>query len=384
MKMSSNTITLTAMIVGTLLSCAPATIAAQQQAEPSVGLIEPATSFNEAIAKSRGQLHLLLQRGVPGVSAAVGVDGKIVWSEGVGMSDIELQVPVSPQTRFRVGSVAKAMTSIAMIQLVNSGVLDLDAPIQTYLPDYPVKEKGDISTRLLASHRAGMRHYLDDDSDIFVTKHYDDVLDALDIFANDPLIGVPGQQYSYSSHGYNLLSAVMQEASGVEFLSLMRQSVFAPLRLLDTVADHTDYLISNRAAVYERDEQGVLLNAPYVDNSYKWAGGGFLSTPTDLVQFGFGVFEGDLISEESRRMLTTPPRMANGEQADQAYGLGWQLFDDGWVGHTGGSIGGTTLFMIHPELRVSYAVVCNMSNCLAENTDVLLIGGYFADTLGRK
>ena len=345
--------------------------------------MEPANDFSAAIERAREQIDLLLAEGAPGVSAAVGVDGQIVWAEAYGLANVELGVPVSTKTRFRVGSTAKTMTTLAMAQLLERGILDLDEPIQTYLPHFPAKEKGTITVRLLASHRAGVRHYLPDGSDNFVTKHYNDVLAALEIFQDDPLIAVPGERYSYSSHGYNLLSAVMQEASGVEYLTLMRETVFAPLRMIDTVADHTDYVILNRASPYSARPDGMIRPAPYVDNSYKWAGGGFLSTPTDLIRLGYGVFGDGLISAETRELLTSPPLLPDGSIADQDYGLGWQFFEGGWLGHTGGSVGGNTVFMMHPDNKVAFAMSCNLTGCLGRDREVYNIGRYFAEELSN-
>lgn len=340
--------------------------------------VTPASEFESSIKNAREQMQVLIDNGAPGVSIAVGVDQQLVWAEGFGYADIESRVPVTPLTKFRVGSIAKPMTSIAMALLYEQGLLDLDAPIQEYVSYFPVKEKGTVTLRLLASHRAGIRHYLPDGSDNLITKHYDDAKDALEIFADDPLIAVPGDQYSYSSHGYNLIGVILQEASGQDFLSLMRQQVFSPLKLTATIADHTDYIIENRAAPYTRRENGRLRNAPYVDNSYKWASGGFLSTPSDLVKFGFGVFNGDIIKDETLELLLSPPLLPNGEIADQDYGLGWRQFGE-WYGHTGGSIGGATLFMVHPEHEVVVAVVCNLSGCLGANRQLREIGDVFVN-----
>ncbi|MEQ8954157.1 MAG: serine hydrolase domain-containing protein, partial [Gammaproteobacteria bacterium] len=184
---------------------------AQNSRPAQLAVQEPASEYAEAIARSRAEIAKLMAAGAPGVTIAVGVDEQIVWAEGFGYADVEAQLAVSPQTKFRIGSVSKTMTSIAMGHLYERGVIDLDVPIQTYLPQFPVKEKGTVTLRLLASHRAGVRHYLPDGSDNFVQAHYDNVVDALEIFANDPLIAAPGDRYSYSSHGYNLLSAVLQE-----------------------------------------------------------------------------------------------------------------------------------------------------------------------------
>ncbi|MDG2091570.1 MAG: serine hydrolase [Gammaproteobacteria bacterium] len=340
--------------------------------------VTPSSEYESAIENAREQIQVLIDNGAPGVSIAVGVDQQLVWAEGFGYANIENRTPVTPLTKFRVGSIAKPMTSIAMALLYEQGLLDLDAPIQEYVSYFPVKEKGAVTLRLLASHRAGIRHYLPDGSDFLITKHYDDAKDGLEVFMDDPLIAVPGDRYSYSSYGYNLLGVILQEASGQDYVSLMREQVFSPLSLTATVADHTDYIIEDRAAPYTRREDGLLRNAPYVDNSYKIPSGGFLSTPSDLVKFGFGVFNGSIIKNETLELLLSPPIMSNGELADQNYGLGWLQFGE-WYGHTGGSVGGHTLFMVHPEHDVVLAVVCNLSNCLSVNPQLLEIGDFFVN-----
>ncbi len=340
--------------------------------------VTPASKYESAIENAREQIQVLIDNGAPGVSIAVGVDQQLVWAEGFGYANIENRTPVTPLTKFRVGSIAKPMTSIAMALLYEQGLLDLDVPIQEYVSYFPVKEKGAVTLRLLASHRAGIRHYLPDGSDNLITKHYDDAKDGLEVFMDDPLIAVPGDRYSYTSHGYNLLGVILQEASGQDFVSLMREQVFSPLRLTATVADHTDYIIENRAAPYTRREDGRLRNAPYVDNSYKWPSGGFLSTPSDLVKFGFGVFNGSIIKNETLELLLSPPILPNGEIADQNYGLGWMQFGE-WYGHTGGSVGGNTLFMVHPEHDVVVAVVCNLTGCLGANPQLREIGDFFVN-----
>ena len=343
--------------------------------------VSAASNYEQAIIQAREEIQVLIDGGAPGVSIAVGIDDQLVWAEGYGYADVEFKAPVSTLTKFRIGSVSKSMTSIAMALLYEQGVIDLDVPIQTYLSEFPVKEKGPVTLRLLASHRAGVRHYLPDGSDNFITKHYNNVVDALEIFEDDPLLSVPGDEYSYSSHGYELLAATLQEASGEEFLGMMRARVFSPLKLIETVADHTDYIIENRAKPYTRAAGGRLRNAPYVDNSYKWASGGFISTPSDLVKFGFGVFNSGLIRDETLQLLLAPPLLPNGTIADQTYGLGWVDFngDGSWFGHTGGSVGGNTLFMVHPEQNVVVAVVCNLSGYLGANRNLRDIGELFLE-----
>ena len=300
--------------------------------------------------------------GAPGVAVSVGIDGRIVWNGGFGYADIEQRVPVWPEvTRFRVGSVAKPMTALAVGQLYEAGVLDLDAPVQRYVPDFPEK-RAPITTRMVAGHIAGIRHYRGDE--FLSTRHYDTVAEGLTVFAADTLLFEPGSDYSYSSYGWNLVSAVVEGAARREFLEYMDGQVFEPLGMNQTIADQVTGIIPDRTAYYERDNAGGFVNAPWVDNSYKWAGGGFLSTADDLVRFGFEHLEPTTVSPETVALLQESQTMTNGERTN--YGVGWGSgTDDGgrvWAGHTGGSVGGTTFFRVYPTENLVIAVIANLSS----------------------
>src|SRR5215467_6458360 len=228
--------------------------------------------YAKAKEQARAVAKEWLARGIPGLTLAVAVDGKIVYAEGFGYADLEQRVPVWPTTKFRIASDSKPLTAAGLMLLVEQGRIDLDAPVEKYVPSFP--DKGaKITARLLAGHLAGIRHYRDDEFQI--ARHYDSVLEGLEIFAADPLVSPPGKEFHYSSYGFNLLSAVMESAAGENFLAYMRSHVFVPLGLRHTVADQTAEIIEQRARPYRKTDDGVLRNAPYVDNSYKWAGGGF-------------------------------------------------------------------------------------------------------------
>lgn len=300
---------------------------------------------------------------IPGLSFSVGKKGLIVFSEGYGYADLEHEVPVYPSiTKFRVGSVAKPMTSVAIGMLVESGELDLDAPIQQYVPSFPEKAEGTITTRLLGGHLAAIRHYNSPEENL-ILEHYDNVVDALEIFADDPLVNAPGERYSYSSFGYSLLSAVIQGAAGRDFLEYMESAVFTPLNMNHTMADQVTDIIPNRAGVYVRGADGMPVNAPPADNSYKWAGGGFLSTSEDLVQFGFGMLYSDILQDETKELLWTPQQTNDGTPT--TYGIGWSVppanGGDRYVMHTGGSVGGSTYFAINRDKEVVMALIVNYS-----------------------
>jgi CubicO group peptidase (beta-lactamase class C family) len=315
-----------------------------------------------ALADAIGHAHGLIQKDiapkVPGVSAAVGVDGKIVWSEGFGFKDIAAKAPVTTTTRFRVGSISKSITSAGVALLVERGQLDLDAPVQKYVPDFPDKG-GPITTRLLGGHLAGIRHY--QGNEMLLNRPYTNVHAGLAIFQDDPLVAAPGTQYHYSTYGWSLISAVIESAAHEDFLSFMDENVIHPLGMTHTRADRKGAVDSDRTQFYQNDGQGKFVVAPSVDNSYKWAGGGYLSTPEDLVRFGSALLHPGFLKKESLALLFTPQKTSDGKPT--TYGIGWNIGKDAHdhriLMHTGGSIGGTSVLLLHPETRTVVALVCN-------------------------
>jgi CubicO group peptidase (beta-lactamase class C family) len=298
--------------------------------------------------------------GTPGLSVAVGLHGRIVWADGFGYADLENRVPVWPHTKFRIASISKAVTAAGLGKLLEEGRLELDAPIQRYVPSFPEK-RWTITTRQLGGHLSGVRHYRGFESRSRV--HYDDVLDALEIFAADSLLHEPGTRYLYSSYGWNLISAVIQGIAGEPFLDYMRSAVFDPLGMRETVAEHVDSLIYHRARSYFRDDDGRIVNAPYVDVSNKWAGGGFLSTASDLVRFGSAHIAGTFLSPEITRLFWTSQRTRGGEET--GYGIGWFVADRGGrrvVYHTGGATGGSDVLVLLPDDGVVVSILTNLSS----------------------
>jgi len=318
-------------------------------------------SYEAARLNADRQAKEWIARGIPGLSLTVAVDGKIMYSEGFGYADLEERVPVWPTTKFRIGSISKPLTATALMQLVEAGKLDLDAPVQKYVPSFP--DKGAVITaRMLAGHLAGIRHYQGDEFNI--QKHYANVLDGMKIFENDPLVSPPGTKFNYSSYGYNLLSAVVESASGENFLAYMQKHVFEAMGLAHTAADQNTQIVEQRSRFYEKEKDGTLENAPYVDNSYKWAGGGFLSTSEDLVRFGSMLLQPGFLKADSLKLLFTSQKTKSGEET--GYGTGWGITKSpsGRVvyEHSGGSIGGSSQLMVYPETHMVVALVTNLTS----------------------
>lgn len=359
----------------------PAPVVAQEPgavAAPTAAGLAPAVAFTERIVEA-----LREGSGTPGVSVAVGIGDRIVWSDGFGWADLEQRVAATRATRFRIGSVSKPLTAAALGLLVDEGRLDLDAEVQAYVPEFP-RKRWPITSRQVAGHLAGIRHY--DGDEFLSSRPYETVREGLAIFENDSLLFEPGTRYSYSSYGWNLLSAVVEGASGEEFLAFMEGRVFAPAGMRSTTADRPYAIVPDRARPYHgRVPEPGLTNAPFVDNSYKWAGGGFLSTPEDMVRFGLAhlrSLEGrGILRPETVRLLWTPQRRSDG--AGTGYGIGWSsgTTPEGrrWVGHGGGSIGGTSYLLVLPEQKVVVAMATNFSRGPAGLRPAMMIADAFLD-----
>jgi len=324
--------------------------------------------YEKVVAQSRKIIaETMTKQSIPGLSIAVAVDGKIIWSEGFGLADLENQIRVSPATRFRIASVSKPLTAAAMARLFEQGKLDLDAPVQKYVPNFPRKEK-DITARQLAGHLSGIRHYRrdpDESKDEFFNRreYYKSVSEALKIFQDDPLDFTPGTKFGYSSFGYTLLSAVIEGASRQDFLTYMQEQVFIPLKMSSTSADDNRQIIPNRTRFYSLDGEKKLINAPYIDRSYSWAGGGFLSTPEDLVRFGSAHLQSGYLKEETLKEIFTSQKNADGKETGT--GFGWRIGKDKegrtFYFHPGENVGGRSYLLMYPEKKVVVAMLHNLT-----------------------
>ena len=315
--------------------------------------IRQATHYLDSL---RGQQH------IPGLAITVAVGGAVVWQEGFGLADLENPTPVSSTSLFRVGSLSKSLTSVALAQLVEQGKLDLDAPIQRYVPGFPPKPYP-VTLRQLAGHLGGIRHYKGNESPM--RTHYASVTQSLSIFQDDSLLFEPGTRYSYSSYGWNLLSAAIETASGQPFTTYMAQHVFGPLHLAHTRPDFSDSLLPGRTGYYQWSRRRkVIVVAPWEDVSYKWAGGGFLSTSADLATLGQALLSGRLLRPETTRLLFTSQRTRDGQET--GYGLGWRTGRDAHgrriVHHGGTASGGRAFLLLYPDQNVVLGITTNLTN----------------------
>ena len=348
-----------------------------------VSCLADASLLTDVVSEVRSNILADLAPKVPGLSIAVGHDGNIIWSEGFGFADLEAKKPVTPKTMFRIGSVSKPLTAAGLMLLVEQGKLDLDADIHRYVPDFP--DKGHpFTTRQLAGHLAGIRHY--QGREAYLNRHYANVQDGLRIFENDPLVSLPGEKFSYSSYGFNLVSRVMEAAAGQDFLTYMQAAVFTPLAMTNTKPDDVTRVILQRTCFYKVRRGGGFEREPDVDNSYKWASGGFLSTPEDLVRFGSAHFQPGFLTRASLDALFSSQTTRAGKLT--GYGIGWYTAKDNqghrlWS-HTGGSVGGTSILLIQPESRLVLALTANCTAGPLAKANPAAIIGMFSALFGSK
>lgn len=317
-----------------------------------------------------------LKINAPAISAAVAIDGKLVWSGASGWADLEAKTPVSTHTQFRIGSTSKALTGTALARLVDAKIIDIDRPISSYLDEIPNSQWLNITSRQLASHTAGLPHYKENTDYIGLYKtlalstRYEGVKEALSVFDSSELLFKPGTQFSYSSFGVVLLSAVMEDAVGAAYLDVMKQHVFEPLGMTETMAEFENENSTNLASFYWNDEghSRQVRKWRQVDLSHRLAGGGFISTSSDLVRLGMAFLQDDFISAETRRIFWTPQILPNGDETPDGYALGWRVlrqeFDKEigpitFANHGGVSRGAQSWLMVIPEYKMVIAVNIN-------------------------
>lgn len=340
------------------------------------------TYRNEIDQASSELFNILTRLNVPSASVAVGVDGQIVWSEAIGYADVQKQIPATPQTAYRIGSTSKAMTSTALMLLEQQGKLDLDQAVIEILPDFPEKE-WNFTTRQLLSHTAGIIDYeqlglYGGFYSLLNFRQFDSVEEGLKIFKNRPLQFEPGTNFMYNSFDIVLASRVLEVVADQPYLDFLKEHLFTPLGMTNSYGDHGPYGGENEAIFYQIDQDQYRkwhtfnISPHKVNLSYKWAGGGLLSTPTDLVKMGNAlVNDPSFVNFYTRDEFFTPQLLNMGIVNPQEYALGWrsnryfssaELFGEKavWMVHHGGVSKGSMNFLcLFPDQKVVLDVAIN-------------------------
>jgi CubicO group peptidase (beta-lactamase class C family) len=323
--------------------------------------------YSDAIEEARRLARaLLVNDNLPGLSVAVAADGEIVWAESFGWADIEGREPVTPRTRFRLGAASKPLTAAAVALLHDRGRLDLDEPVQTYVPDYPQKQ-WPVTPRQLMGDVAGVHRIRGDNNDAMPSERCANLGEALPLFAGEPLMFQPGAEHRYSIYGWMLLSVLVERIAREPFPTFMTRELFVPLGMKSTVLEEAGGVPDNTTTFYSRGKAGRVgpvdpLKAHY---SCLAGAGAFLSTPSDLARFGSAMLKPGFLRGETIATMQAPLQLESGKSTN--YALGWKIESvpvagksARLVGHRGTPMGGAVSLLTFPDLGVVVAAASNV------------------------
>jgi CubicO group peptidase (beta-lactamase class C family) len=298
---------------------------------------------------------------VIGISAGYTVNGEVQWMNNRGYQDLEKKIPFSDTTLTRIASIAKPMTAIAVMQLVEKGLIDLDAPIQNYLLDFPMSKKGNITVRHLLSHTSGIDVYKNV-KEAETQVNYASLDDAVDVFQKRKLKFEPGTSFFYTTYGYVVLGNIIEKVSGLTFEEYMQQNIWDRADMKNTGVEKFNSEYENKSRLYHF-EKGATSIGVRNNLSNRIPGGGFYSTLEDLFKFGNGVLEHTFISEETFKMVT---EIHSIEKEGNPYGFGWFLYgqnpnENSVIGHSGEQTGCAAQLMIIPGSKTVVVVLSNTS-----------------------
>ena len=318
------------------------------------------TSPKEVKKAERVVKKLIRKKKIPGIAITITKSDTIVWQKGYGYANLKLKTAIDPkETIFRIASVSKPLSATVLAKLVEEGRIDLDASLYTYLSSYP-KKKYDFTIKQLGGHLAGIRTYKGRE---FFNKKRLTIAEGVALFKDDALLFEPGTSYAYNSYDWVLLSLVMQEVLQQPFESIVKEKVLDPLELHHTFPDLNQEDLSNKATFYSKRGKRRFRLAAKVDNYFKLAGGGYLSTSDDVAKLGNAYLKEGFIQSEIAKEFVTAQKV---NENSTYYGIGWEASFDtqgrAYYGHTGNGIGGYAIFRVYPKEQVVFSILMNVTN----------------------
>jgi CubicO group peptidase (beta-lactamase class C family) len=284
-------------------------------------------------------------------------DGAIVHNKAYGLANAEWDVPNTPTTKFRLGSITKQFTAAAILLLEEKGKLNVDDRIKTYLPDIPMSWER-ITVFNLLTHTAGIANFTSL-PEYGSAKVRPTTVDATVATLRDRQLDFgPGEQMSYSNSGYLVLGSIIEKVSGQSYEKFLADNFFTPLGMKDSGYDSNTALIKHRASGYNRTPSG-LLNATYIHMSVPHAAGALYSTTEDLLKWEQALFGGKVVSKASLDRMITPFKN------DYALGVGSSMVNGRrLISHGGGIDGFNTQLAYYPDSKTTVVVLSNVAGAV--------------------
>lgn len=294
----------------------------------------------------------------PGAAVIVVRDGDVIFRKGRGMANLELDVSIEPNMVFRLGSVTKQFTAVAILMLTEQGKLALDDPLSRFLPDYPTHDHR-ITVEHLLTHTSGIKSYTSMPEWPPLWRKDFTVQELIDFFKYQPMESAPGKRWAYNNSGYILLGAIIENVTGQSYEQFISQRIFEPLGMKQSYYDSPSRVIPRRVAGYDKGPEGYT-NTPYLSMTQPYAAGALASTVDDLVLWDSALYTEQLLKHETIEQAQIAHTLADGSST--AYGYGWEISEYAGhrlIEHGGGIHGFRTRAIRLPDDRVFVAVLSN-------------------------
>ncbi len=302
----------------------------------------------------------------PGAAVLVAKKGEIIYHKGFGMANLELGVPMEADMVFRIGSITKQFTAVAILQLMEQGKLSPDDEITKFIPDYPTHGHR-ITIHHLLTHTSGIKSYTG------MTTWNDEMRrqditprEMIDFFKDQPMDFEPGEKYLYNNSGYFLLGYIVEKASGQSYEDYVVEHLFEPAGMTNSMYGNDIVLVKNRAGAYQQGSDGFE-NAAFLSMTQPYAAGSLMSTVEDMFRWNRALQDGKIISKTSLEKAFRNYTLNNGDKIE--YGYGWihaNLQGFQMIYHGGGINGFLTHEAWFPEKDIYIAMFVN---CTCIGTD---------------
>lgn len=286
-------------------------------------------------------------------SVLVARGGKVLFSKGYGMADAEWDVPNTPRTKFRLGSITKQFTAMVVLMLERQGKLKVEDPVSKYMPDAPTAWKK-VTIHHLLTHTSGIPSFTSFPDYMKTMTLPSPAAETVKRFRDKPLEFEPGSRFRYSNSGYVLLGYVIEKITGRSYEDLVGKWIFGPLGMKDTGYDHPERILKNRASGYSNAGK-TLVNARYLDMTIPHAAGSLYSTVEDLLIWDQALYTEKLLPAKVLERMFTPFK--------DNYAYGWMVRTENnrqVIGHGGGINGFSTMILRIPQERLFAAALSNL------------------------
>lgn len=296
---------------------------------------------SDSTEKANAYLKHLTEQGLFNGSVLIAHDNKILLKKGYGLASYEFSIQNTPQTKFRIASISKPITALAIIQLQERNLLNVQDTLSTYIPDYP--HGNTITIHNLLTHTSGIFNLIELPNIKTLLCAPTTIENEIDLFKDKPLVFEPGTKFAYSNSNYILLTYIIEKASGKPYGTFIKENILAPLGMKDTGRDDSTLILKDRATGYCIKDTSLQL-ADHLDMTWAQGSGGLYSTVDDLYLFDQALYTKKLLNQKSKDLLFTSyipmqtiyPLTFTSDP--RSYGYGWEvgtLFNKRYIGHWG-------------------------------------------------